>query len=229
MKIIFTSLVFSFGIFIPASAWADIWGGDILVLTQILANAVMQLKQMKEIFENGSDSLDLMRKINAGEMEGLSIIRTINPNFNPGTYGQLNSIDQVLHAVQDLYGQIPRTPESKLQQTQDQSVSESIAMNGALFRFADQTDQESKDIMDRSLRVSPQGAAKLTAQSVAVLISVSTQVLRSNSMMLKMMAENMALQNRKEKLQSSHFKTQYDGISNAINELPKETNLKPLE
>jgi hypothetical protein len=47
-------------------------------------------------------------------------------------------------------------------------------------------------------------------------------------MMLKMMAENMALSNRKEKLQASQFKTQYEGISNALGTLPKETNLKNL-
>ena len=44
-----------------------------------------------------------------------------------------------------------------------------------------------------------------------------------------MMSENMALQNRKEKLQSAQFRSQYDGLSNALGGLPKETKLKPLE
>ncbi len=101
-------------------------------------------------------------------------------------------------------------------------------MNGTLFKFADQADEESKRIFNHSQSVNPQGAAKLTAQSIAVLIGVSTQVLRTNSMMLKMMSENMALQNRKEKLQSAQFKTQYDGISNALGNLPKDTKLNPL-
>jgi hypothetical protein len=48
-------------------------------------------------------------------------------------------------------------------------------------------------------------------------------------MMLKMMSENMALQNRKDKLESAQFRTQYDGISSALGTLPKETKLKPLE
>jgi hypothetical protein len=112
---------------------------------------------------------------------------------------------------------------------QDQSVAESISMNGTLFRFADQADEESKRIIAHSQVASPQGAAKLTAQSLAVLIGVSTQVLRTNSMMLKMMGENMALQNRRDKLQSAQFKTQYDGLSGALGTLPRETKLKPLE
>ncbi len=227
MKIIFTSFVITFCVWTPAEA--DIFGGDVVVLTQILANALQQLVQLKQILSAGSDSLDLMRDINRGVRDGLTVIRMIDPNFNPGVFGRLDSADGVLNQIQDLYGRIPQTPEARLQQTQDQSVSESIAMNGTLFQFADQADLESKNIIDHSQSISPQGAAKLTAQSVAVLIRVSTQVLRSNSMMLKMMAENMALQNRKEKIQSSQFKIQYDGITNAIGDLPKETNLKPLE
>jgi len=60
------------------------------------------------------------------------------------------------------------------------------------------------------------------------LIGVTTQVLRTNSMMLKMMGQNMALSNRKEKLQATQFKTQYEGLSNALGGLPKEIKLSPL-
>ncbi len=228
IKMIFISLIMCLGLTIPSRARADFWGGDVVVLTQILANALQQLIQLKQILSTGSDSLELMRDINRGIKDGLTIIRIINPNFNPGIFGSLNSADQVLNSIQSLYGQVPVTPEARLQQAQDQSVSESIAMNGTLFQFADQADQESRRIIDRSQEVNPKGAAKLTAQSIAVLISVSTQVLRTNSMMLKMMAENMALQNKKEKLQSAQFKTEYDGISSAMRGLPKEINLKPL-
>jgi hypothetical protein len=101
-------------------------------------------------------------------------------------------------------------------------------MNGTLFQFADQADETSRQIMAQSKVVNPQGAAKLTAQSVAVLIGVTTQVLRTNSMVLKMISQGSALQNRKDKLQSEQFKAQYDGLSSALSSLPKETNLKPL-
>jgi hypothetical protein len=64
---------------------------------------------------------------------------------------------------------------------------------------------------------------------MAVLIGVTTQVLRTNSMMLKAMGENMALQNRKEKLQSAQFRAQYDGLSDGFGKLPRETNLGTLK
>lgn len=209
----------------PKPAKADMFGGDIVILTQILAQAIQQLIQLKQILSTGSDTLSLMRDINRGIRDGLAVIQMINPKFNPGLYGNLESADRVLAAITDLYGQIPQTSEARLQQAQDRSVSESIAMNGTLFRFADQADEESKRIIDHSRDVNPQGAAKLTAQSIAVLIGVTTQVLRTNSMMLKMMGENMALSNRKGKLQAEQFKSQYDGLSSGFSGMQKETNL----
>ncbi len=213
---------------LPQPSRADMFGGDVVVLTQILANAVQQLVQLRQILSTGSDTLGLLRDVNRGIREGLSVINMINPKFNPGLYGNLDTADRVLGIITDLYGSIPQGGDAKLQQAQDRSVAESIAMNGTLYRFADQADEESRKIIQHSRVVNPKGAGKLTAQSVAVLISVTTQVLRTNSMMLKMMGQNMALQNRKGKIQAAQFKTQYQGISNALGGVHGQVDLQPL-
>jgi hypothetical protein len=210
----------------PASA--DIFGGDVVVLTQLLANAIHQLAQLKQIMSTGTDTLGLMRDINRGIQDGLSAIQMLNPKFNPGLYGNLDTADRILAILNDLYGKIPATSAARLEEMQDHAASESIAMNGTLFQFADQADEESRRILAHAQVVNPGGAAKLTAQSIAVLIGVSTQVLRTNSMMLKMMGQNMALTNRGEKLGSLQFKTQYEGVSNALGGLPKDNTLPSL-
>lgn len=217
-----------FTLILPKPAKADLFGGDVAVLVQILAQTIKQLYELQRIVSTGQDTLSLMRDINRGIRDGLAIIRIVNPKFNPGLYGGLETIDQVQRAIEDLYGAIPQTSEYRLQEAQDKSVSESIAMNGTLFQYADSVDEETKRIIAHAQKVSPQGAGKLTAESLAVLIGVTTQVLRTNSMMLKMMGQNMALSNRKEKLQATQFKAQYEGISNALGTLPKETKLSPM-
>lgn len=229
MKKVFLAMILSITLIVPKPAKADLFGGDVVVLTQILLNAIQQLAQLQQILTTGGDTLGLLREVNRGIKDGISALQMINPRFNPGIYGNLENADQVLRIIDDLYGRIPQTAEMRLQKAQDLSASESISMNGTLFRFADQADEESKRIFAHSQNVNPQGAAKLTAQSLAVLIGVSTQVLRTNSMMLKAMGENMALQNRKEKLQSSQFKAQYDGLSNGLGRLPKDTKLGTLK
>lgn len=222
------AITLCFTLILPKPAKADLFGGDVAVLVQILAQTIKQLYELQRIVSTGQDTLSLMRDINRGVRDGLAIIRIVNPKFNPGLYGGLETIDQVQRAIEDLYGAIPQTSEYRLQEAQDKSVSESIAMNGTLFQYADSVDEETKRIIAHAQKVSPQGAGKLTAESLAVLIGVTTQVLRTNSMMLKMMGQNMALSNRKEKLQATQFKAQYEGISNALGTLPKETKLSPM-
>src|ERR1035437_829910 len=92
--------------FSPA-ANADLFGGDIAVLMQILVQAMQTVMQLKSILETGHDALDLLRDVNSGISSGLDLIHIINPKFDPGVYGALNSTDAVLKAIQDVYGPVP--------------------------------------------------------------------------------------------------------------------------
>ena len=228
MKKCFLILLFSCSLMVPNCARADIWGGDVVVLTQILSNALQQLTQLQSILSTGSDTLGLLREINSGVRDGLRIIQIINPRFNPGLFGNTRDAAQVLQILTDLYGKVPLTTESALQTAQDQSVADSLAMHGSLYNYADQVDTETQRMLAHAQVVSPQGAAKLQAQSLAVLIGVTTQVLRTNSAMLKLMAQNMALENRQGKIRSEQFKAKYEDMSRALGDLPKNQSLSEV-
>ncbi len=115
-----------------------------------------------------------------------------------------------------------------MQQTMDRSAAEAIHLHNEAFRYADQIDPEAERIKDYAKVVSPQGAEKLTAQSLGVLIHVMNQVLRTNAAMLKLQSEQLALSNRKEKLGSEQFRVQYDGLAKAFGSLKPEYQLPAL-
>lgn len=212
----------------PMKAKADLWGGDVVVLVQILAQSIQTVIQLKSLLENGQDTLNLLRDINQGVRSGLDAIRIINPKFDPGVYGKLNSVDSVLNAIQNVYGQVPEGMDVDLMKSQDQSVAEVISMNRNLYEYADQVDKERDRILVHSQVVSPQGAAKLQNQALGVLIGVNTQLLRTQSQMLKLMAQNMAYDNRKEKIITKNFQENYKSVSDNIRSLPKEVSLPRL-
>jgi hypothetical protein len=217
-----------FVLFASCPAKADIWGGDVVVLSQILIQSIQTVLQLKAMLETGHDTLDLLRDVNSGVRSGLDVIRIINPNFNPGVYGNLNDADSVLRAIQDLYGTVPKGMDENLMTAQDQSVAEVISMNRNLYDYADQVDREKDRIIYHASVVSPQGAGKLQGQALGVLIGVMTQLLRSQSQMLKIMAQNMAMENRKEKLSTQNFQENYRSLSTGFKELPHETKLPRL-
>ena len=212
----------------PTKAKADLWGADVVVLVKILAESIQTVVQLKSILQNGQDTLNLLRDINQGVKTGLDTIRIINPKFDAGVYGKLNNVDAVLSAIQNVYGEVPEGMDVDLMKSQDQSVAEVISMNRNLYDYADQVDKERDRLLVHSQVVSPQGAAKLQNQALGVLIGVNTQLLRTQSQMLKLMAQNMAFDNRKEKIITKNFQENYKSVSENIKSLPKEILLPRL-
>lgn len=224
------AIIVSFSlILMPFKSRADLFGGDVAVLLQILAQAIQQVIQLKAILENGKDSLNLVRDLNSGIRAGLSLIQIINPKFNAGVYGDLRDPQVVLRAIRDLYGLVPKGADSELLEIQDQSVAETISMNRNLYDYADQVDKERDRILAHAQVTSPQGSAKLHNQSLAILIGVTTQLLRTQSQMLKLFAQNMALENRKQKASSQQFTENYESISRGIESIPMDISLPTLK
>lgn len=212
-------------LFVSSPAKADIWGADVAVLTQILVQSIETVVQLKSILENGSDTLGLLQDVNSGVSSGLDLIRIVNPNFNPGVYGDLRDPQTVLRAIQDIYGTVPKGMDEPLMTSQDQSVAEVISMNRNLYDYADEVDRERDRIIYHASVVSPQGAGRLQGQALGVLIGVMTQVLRTQSQMLKLMGQNMAMENRREKLSTQSFQENYQSLSRGFKSLPADTKL----
>jgi len=201
------------------SARADFWGGDLPLLMEIVVNTLQQISQLKMILSQGKDTLGYMQDINSGIRDAMQILQTMNSTLKPGVLSELGSLSEVLNAVGQIYGRIPRSPDARVQETTDQSIAESIHLHNEAFRYADRIDPEAERIKDYARVVSPQGAERLTAQSMGVLITVMNQVLRTNAALLKVQSEQLALMNRKEKIGSQQFKTQYEGLSKAFTDL----------
>lgn len=212
----------------PTNAYADFWGGDIPLLTQIVANTLQELIQLKSILGTGKDTLSLLQEINQGIRDAMAIMKTMNSTLSPGVLSDLQNVEQALNMVNQLYGGVPKTAEAPMQRTVDQTVAESIHLHNEAFKYADMTDPEAERIKEYARDVSPLGAERLTAQSIGVLINVLNQVLRTNAAILKVHSEQLALQNRKEKLSSEQFKIQYEGLSQAFGQLRPSYKLPTL-
>lgn len=210
-------------------AKADLFGGDVVVLAQILVQSVQTVVQLKSILSTGGDTLNLLRDVNAGVRSGLDTLHIANPKFNPGVYGNLDDTDSVLRAIHSIYGEVPKGMDEDLMASQDQSVAETISMNRNLFKYADEVDREGERIIYHAGTVSPQGAGKLQGQALGVLIGVMTQVLRTQSQLLKLTAENTAMQNRKEKIQTQSFQQNYKGLSSGLGSLPANVSMPRME
>ncbi len=200
----------------PSVSRADLFGGDVAVLTQILAQAIMQLQQLRSILSTGSDTLDLIRQINQGINDSLNLIKGINPNLDPGLYRDWADPNSGLQHVQELYGGAVDSPEVKIQRDADQSVAEAVSFNNDFYKWSTQLDQVGQNIKDYSHQASPGGAQKLTAQALGIVIQVLNQNLRAQATSLKLQAQQMAIQNHGSKEATKDILSSSDNLKAAM-------------
>ncbi len=189
----------------PRPARADLFGADAAILAQILANALQQLAQLEEILNTGGDTLGLLRDINRGINDSLRMAETFGLRIDPGLYRDLTRMDKAVNAVESIFGRAVDSPLAVVQRNTDQSVAEAITFNNELNEYTKRLDRIGEDIKSFSHAVSPGGAAKLTAQSMGVMIHVLNQQMRATGQGLKLQAQALALQNKSEKDKTEQY------------------------
>lgn len=207
MKHKIISILVVLGLVLPTAqvARADFFGADVAVLTQILANALQQLAQLQQILKSGNDTLGLLQEVNRGINDSLAMAETFGLRIDPGLYRDLGTVDLALREVEVIFGPAPVSKLSKIQRGTDQSVAEAISFNNELNDYTRRIDQIGEGIKSYSHSVSPGGAAKLTAQSMGVMIHVMNQQVRATGQGLKLQAQALAMENKKEKDRTEQF------------------------
>lgn len=211
----------------PLPAHADFWGADLPLLAQILAQAIQQVAQLQAILGNGKDTLSFMRDLNQGLRDAMTLANTMNRTLKPGNLDFANAAE-LIRELETIYGRIPQTSESRIQSTHDLTVAESIQLHNDAFRYADEVDPEAERMKLYAQQASPQGAAKAGLQAQGVQIHVLNQILRTNAALLKVQSEQLAMQNRKAKLQSEQFRTQYSELARSLTDFKPGFDLPSL-
>lgn len=196
-KKIILVLFISFVSITPARA--DFWGGDLIYLAQILENALRQLIELRNMVENGKSQLELIRDINRGINDSLRLADTISPYVEPGIYQDWRSGIESIRKLQQIYGNVTDNPNAQVQRDSDQNVAEAVTLNNEVYNYTQSIDQLGEVIKEYSHSVSPGGAQKLTAQTLGVILQVMNQSLRTQATGLKIQAQALAVQNKKEK------------------------------
>ena len=200
----------------PSTARPDMFGGDVIVLGQILVQAIQQLAQLRQILATGQDSLGLIRDINRGINDSLMLMRTISPDRDPGIYANWQKVDQALSAMQSIYGIAVASKDARVQQDADRSTVEAIALNNSIYGYTSEIDEIGELVKRQSHLVSPGGAQKLTAEALGVMLHIMNQSLRAQATGLKLQAQNIAIENKKDKDRMRQMISDSDGLKSAM-------------
>lgn len=220
----FSGIVFAACALITPVAHADLFGGDVAVLTQILAEQIKQYYQLKSIIENGKGQLDLLRNINAGIDNSIALVKTL-PIKDEKVWAEVTRFEQAVNRIRDLYGKIPQSPEEAVQVIHDQTVAESLKMANEFKEYSTQQERNSEVIAVQARLASPKGAARMQAATSAEILRSLSQLLRLNTQLLKLQSEQLAMNNKKSKDGVANFQRVNGDLGRGFNNFKPDMNL----
>ena len=179
-------------------ARADLFGGDVAVLVQILAESIKQYYQLKQLIGKGQESMDYPRWLNAGIDNSIGLLESL-PIKDEKVLADLKEFKRAMQRVESLYGQVPKSPEEALQLLQDQTVAESLRMAADFKDYSEKQERNSELIAIQAREASPRGAARMQAETSAQILRSLAQLIRLNTQTLKLQSEQLALNNKASK------------------------------
>ena len=202
----------------PLKAYGDFFGGDLPLLAQLVSNSLEQLAHLQGMLRNGKDNLDLLRQINEGINDSLHLAQTLGPSVDLKLFRDLREVTDAISKLQGLYGRVVESPDSLAQQNSDQAASEALTVGNSMIEYSREIDRVGSEITQFSHQVSPGGAQKLTAQSIGVLLHVMNASLRAQASGLKLQAQRLAQENKKEKDATREYLAASHVLSDALRE-----------
>ena len=208
--------------------YADLFGGDVAVLTNILLQNIKQLYELQRILSTQKNTYDLLRDVNRGIKEALKVLEAINPSLYP----EISKARVILDEIEKIYGKIPSNlPNTDMLKKNDETIISSFWMNESLNQYAQKLDEAGKAAQEEASRpyVSSLQAQKMTARTLGALLQALAQMQKNEAQLIILQAQNLGLKNRQEKLASEEFLEHSNEISNALRMTNNTTSLVRLK
>ena len=185
-KFFFLPLCFALAL-APGSARADLWGGDLPLLAEIVFNTLRTLTELER-------QTSLMRDEMEGIRDKIHRIQTISELVQPSTWEQWRNPEEALRRLKLVYYTLPKEYRSDKADTIEQELSRAMATIANISKGAHTTFQSGKELERRGADASPGVAQKLTASGIGTLVAMEaqTQVIQSHitSLLAQMLAES---------------------------------------
>lgn len=174
------------------------------VLIQILSENIRRYYQLQQMIKQGNEQMDFLKTLNQGIDNSIGLIESL-PVKDEKILTELKEFKSAVKKVENLYGQVPKSPEEALQKIHDDTVAESLKMASTFKEYSEVQEKNSMLIASQARIASPKGAARMQAETSAEILHSLSQLLRLNTQTLKLQSEQLAMSNKREKESVSNF------------------------
>ncbi len=190
-------------------------------LIKILEENYKRYKQLQIMIQSAKNQEEFLKSLTTGLDNSIGLLESL-PLKNEKILSDLKDFKKGYSSVLDLYGAIPKSKEEALQVLHDKSVAESFKMV-AMTDDHSRLQEENADLIKINAReASLKGAARMTAESNALILDSLNQLIKLQAQSLKLQSEQLAMQNKNSKTQVDSFQKINHGLSNGFKKFQQQ-------
>lgn len=183
--------ILSLALLFPCISKADLWGGDLPLLAQIVTNTLNTMMELKKQSDYMNDEL-------AGIRDRIERIKTIADIVQPETWDQWKDPMEAMRRLRLIYHTMPKEYRSAKYDAIDEELSKAMNLISRVSHGAQSTFLSGKELERRGADASPGVAQKLTASGVGTLVSMESQSLIIQSHVTSLLTQMLADANERE-------------------------------
>lgn len=189
---------------LPFSAKADLFGGDLPLLAQIVTNTLYTMYELQR-------QSDLMNDEMRGIKDRINRIKTISEVVQPSEWDKWKDPREAVNRLRIVYHTIPKEYRSEKYDQIENELAKAMNLVARVGPETATTFKSGKEMERRGADASPGVAQKLTASGVGTLIALESQsqVIQSHitSLLAQMLAEGNERETRSVVSRGSSFKS----------------------
>ena len=212
------------GLTIPfRTARGDMFGADVAVLVQILAETIQQIGELESIIGSTNQTASILEEMNRGVKDVLRLANTAHVTLPPQVYAQAMSIDQATRMAESVYGSMPN---NALDMNRDhyQSGVEGLYLSEDAFDYSILLDNTAEKVKTSAVAANEAAATKLTAETLGVVVEAVSHSNRIQAKNLEISSTTRLESSAKENANYESFLETHDVLSNDF----QNENISPL-
>jgi hypothetical protein len=204
-------------------AKADLFGADVVVLSQILVEDIIQVKTMYQMLTEAQNTSNVLEDMNRGVKDVIRLADSAHIQLPPQVYGSASQLSAASQLTKNLYGQMGNQSPNYTRSNYQSGV-EGLYLSQDAFTYSNTLDDQGTKIKQASIVANQATATKLTAESVGTLIHAVDQSNRLEAKNLELNSTGRIEDTSKENAEFESFISTEGSIVNDM----KNNGFTPL-
>jgi hypothetical protein len=198
-------------------AKADIWGGDVVVLTQILAETIEEIYKMEQILGKASETVSVLEDMNSGVKEVLRIAQTAHAQLPPRVYAQASEINAATTLAQATYGGVGDHSPTYVRSNYRSGV-EALNLSEDAFDYSTFLDDKGERVKSSAVLANQASATRLTAETLGIILHSVNHASRIQAKELELNSNNKIEDSARESARFNSYENTHQRFEDDLNQ-----------